>query len=587
MFSYALFCVLSAFPQTHAFGGDALNVNAWQTEKGKYPSLEDFPESAYDDIMSRPNTAIAFSGGGSRSYAATMGYLAGLTELGLMDNVRYISGISGGSWATAVYSYAQNNVPDDVMLGPIVAPADIVYDELHLMDPYCARAYTNSCLGEIAILAIKNDVPGVDKLADGWAYGVQTEYLDPVGITAGARWSWNEASVADIKKRNPSLRDEKFLLPANPKRPYMILGSAAVGPADHAPYPTKAHNFTMLEFTPLYVGNGYTMDVDYQDGNKLIHTDHIHKPETLPIGGFVETFGFGRSGDGKDSAPKLGLKADAASGTLHVPAPEKPLDIQYAASASGYAPAAFFESSHVPGIAENLGLHFTYWSPSERITPKSSDMLYTDGGCLSDVMLMSFLQRRVTNIVLFLNKHTPMLPASDWDVDVDEPSGDQIDDGFQAYFGVFSPAANKITERSFQIEKNQVFSTADYAPTVKAMQAAQAAGKGVVYSVNLTTVENSWWGVPAGFTTEVTFVYLSRLSQWESQLSAEMQAMVVPHEGDPTDMSNTINDGIFKGYPHYFTAGGLQTHQQTNLLADMSGWVIQQNKELFERILSK
>jgi len=586
MLSTALFCVtlLSAFE--HASAADVLNVNAWQTEKGKYPSLEDFPESAYDDIMSRPNTAIAFSGGGSRSYAATMGYLAGLNELGLMENVRYISGISGGSWATSVYSYAQTDVPDDVMLGPIVAPSDIVYDQLHEMDPLCVRAYTNSCIGEIAIMAIKNDVPGVDKLADGWAYGVQTEYLDPVGITAGAHWSWNEASVADIKRRNPSLKDEKFLLPAKPTRPFMVLGSAAVGPADHAPYPTKAHNFTMIELTPLYVGNAYSMDVDYQDGNKLVHTEHIHKPETLTIGGYVETFGFGRSGDAKGSAPLVGLKDDETAGTLRVPAPVKPLDIQYAASASGYAPAAFFESSHVPGIAETFGLHFSYWSPSERVAPKASDMLYTDGGCLSDVMLMSFLQRRVSNIVLFLNKHTPMLPASDWNVDVDEPSGDQIDDGFQAYFGIVPPAPNKIVERSFQIEKNQVFATEDFYPVVHAMQAAQAEGRGVVHSVNLTTVENAWWGIPAGFTAEITFVYLSRLSTWEAELSEEMQSMVVPDKGDPADMSNTISHGVFKGYPHYFTAGGLQTHQQTNLLADMSGWVIQQNKELFKRILS-
>ena len=46
-----------------------------------------------------------FLGGGSRSYVASIGYLGALHELGLMEDVRYITGISGGSWATAVYSY--------------------------------------------------------------------------------------------------------------------------------------------------------------------------------------------------------------------------------------------------------------------------------------------------------------------------------------------------------------------------------------------------------------------------------------------------------------------------------------------------
>lgn len=50
----------------------------------------------------------------------------------------------GGSWATAVYSYYQNSsVSDSVLLGPVVQPDDIEYEDMSKMDPKCVRSFTN------------------------------------------------------------------------------------------------------------------------------------------------------------------------------------------------------------------------------------------------------------------------------------------------------------------------------------------------------------------------------------------------------------------------------------------------------------
>ena len=38
------------------------------------------------------------------------------------------------------------------------------------------------------------------------------------------------------------------------------------------------------------------------------------------------------------------------------------------------------------------------------------------------------------------------------------------------------------------------------------------------------------WGIEAGFTATVTFLYLSRQLQWEKKLTAEMYPMLVPSE---------------------------------------------------------
>jgi hypothetical protein len=58
-----------------------LNFKAWQSSNA-YPVPSDFPELKEETVTKRPNTAIAFTGGGSRSFLASIGYLAGLTELG-------------------------------------------------------------------------------------------------------------------------------------------------------------------------------------------------------------------------------------------------------------------------------------------------------------------------------------------------------------------------------------------------------------------------------------------------------------------------------------------------------------------------
>ena len=53
-------------------------------------------------------------------------------------------------------------------------------------------------------------------------------------------------------------------------------------------------------------------------------------------------------------------------------------------------------------------------------------------------------------------------------------------------------------------------------------------GRGVIARVQLTTIENAHWGVEAGITADITFVFLSRVEKWESLLSPEFRALVTP-----------------------------------------------------------
>ena len=53
-------------------------AQAWQSQETTYT----FPEMDFEEIMEKPNVGITFSGGGDRSYIASIGYLAAFHELG-------------------------------------------------------------------------------------------------------------------------------------------------------------------------------------------------------------------------------------------------------------------------------------------------------------------------------------------------------------------------------------------------------------------------------------------------------------------------------------------------------------------------
>lgn len=64
-----------------------------------------------------------------------------------------------------------------------------------------------------------------------------------------------------------------------------------------------------------------------------------------------------------------------------------------------------------------------------------------------------------------------------------------------------------------------------------------------------------------------------------------MYKLLVPSDvNDANDLSVDVDEGPFKGFPHYATAGGIINYERANVLADLSGWVILQNKELFQSI---
>ena len=74
----------------------------------------------------RPPTGGCFSGGGTRSDAATIGQLRGLAEIGLLDRSGYVSAVSGGAWAATAHTYyAGSGQTNEEILGPVARPEEL------------------------------------------------------------------------------------------------------------------------------------------------------------------------------------------------------------------------------------------------------------------------------------------------------------------------------------------------------------------------------------------------------------------------------------------------------------------------------
>jgi hypothetical protein len=54
-----------------------------------------------------------------------MGQMRALKALGLLDRVSYISSVSGGTWASAAFTFLPARISDDNFLGPVVEPQSI------------------------------------------------------------------------------------------------------------------------------------------------------------------------------------------------------------------------------------------------------------------------------------------------------------------------------------------------------------------------------------------------------------------------------------------------------------------------------
>ena len=70
------------------------------------------------NILKKPHkVTVAASGGGTRAMSGTIGQLRALKDMKLLDEVNLFVAISGATWATAVYLFADKRYSSEDLLG--------------------------------------------------------------------------------------------------------------------------------------------------------------------------------------------------------------------------------------------------------------------------------------------------------------------------------------------------------------------------------------------------------------------------------------------------------------------------------------
>ena len=168
---------------------ELVEARVWRgSERDGTPS---FPELELAELQAKPNSGIAFSGGGLRSYTSTLGYLRGLLDVNLLQQTRYITGVSGGAWASVVVSYynpaAGPHVPqnDSELLGWYYPPQ--LLDDQVLQDLPERSAHFASTRG------LATNLEGV--AATDWVKQIEEVFLKPLGIPTGDRASFTWVST--------------------------------------------------------------------------------------------------------------------------------------------------------------------------------------------------------------------------------------------------------------------------------------------------------------------------------------------------------------------------------------------------------
>ena len=337
----------------------------------------DFPEWAdqelkMDELTSRPNVGLCFSGGGTRSAAATLGQLRGLNELNLLEGVRYLSCVSGGSWACVPFAYLPSDVTDETFLGQFIEPKDLTADSLKVTDDNSlAHAISHSVL-------IDDFIKHATLLAGDETYSraIGGSFLSPFDLDSRKRFfTLDDKSVSSILGRNSKMEEDDFYQ-ISPGRPYLIVGSTLLRVNNRAPLPTKIR----FETTPLYAGS------------LVLHKKAGSSGRDIG-GGYLEPFGF--DSNEPDEPPNQKNVV-----TVRLGASRHRYALSDVVGASGAAPAEVLDKICLGWIGFPEFNHWPVPTPHKR---SAKEYTFGGRGLLENLGILPMLMRRVERIVVFVN----------------------------------------------------------------------------------------------------------------------------------------------------------------------------------------
>ncbi len=505
------------------FTGDSLDTVAVRTWTIDTDYAAAPPEIADDELAvpwlrERASFGIAFSGGGTRSAAASLGELRALHDLGWLRRARYITSNSGGSWATVPYTYLPLAIDEEQFLGDYIPPEELNDRNLHPSSPddlaLGTAIHSASTIGEVFEIG-RGD--------EAYSDIVASIFLAPFGLHDNEKFfTFHDGALKSVLAGNPALSRENFQVVERDDRPYLVVTGVMIGQQ----MSEDPEEYYPIEMTPLYTGIRGRFELEKDDEIVVVG------------GGYVESFGYDsyepeeQSVDGRWRVRLTGLLSRG----------DKPIGDRYrftlsdVIGASSAAPLATLSRSSVPNV---MFPEFRHWpvdrdaisQSDDEVRRKADEFQHGDGADMDNLAVTPLLARKTENILVFINSADAFQRPSSGCGDISE---EHITDDIISFF-----------RETGVLVHNIVFDDGDaaLATICEEFSARQAAGEPLVYCQPYDVLENDRHGI-APYRTNICWVYLDRADGWIKRI-------------DPTtgDLVRELyyNLGPFDNFPHYLT----------------------------------
>ena len=500
---------------------ETLNTRMWIKQDATF----EYPEKTLTDIYQRPNIGVCFSGGGTRAMTAAMGQMRALNKFKLFPAIRYISCVSGGSWASTIFCYYRQGATDDqALLGPVTPANGINQQHLNsgLNSSMLAYGATRNLLEIILKWELSFDFKYTSN--DVWIYSISQAYLQDFGLfdyNAASHhpdqlpyYSWDQATVDTIKFKNPSLQNAAFYT-SRDKRPYLIVNACILLPQDDPSQNDNVH----FEYTPLTVGRPTLSEFDGRYFG----------------GGFIEPFAY-RSEAPQGNGPWINGDYVSVAGQ------DRPFTLN---DTTGTSSSAYAEEIIDDFSIDRFDPKCFYFPQQSSGALTGAQTYFGDGGILENIGIIPLIQRGVKTIFAFVNTQTKLsldyVPNANPNDQANDPNG-VCDTSLPALFGYSND------NWKWYYPNNQVFPSEDFPKLISALQSQKNKDEPLIIGSEHSVVKNNFWGVAASNDkVKVIWFYLDRCKNWEKAL------------GDAT-IANEINQGNqsspsgpFENFPNYLT----------------------------------
>jgi hypothetical protein len=567
-----------------------------------------------------PQVGVCLSGGGSRALGCALGQLSALNAIvdpktgkPILQEV-YLSSVSGGSWASVLYSFLPTSISDSAFLIQPLAPSALFIG--NPPDP------TNPASGNVAYMGTSclGLVPQRFSLTNIAAF-LYTLYkwgfFDDM-----QKWSW--FWIAGV--------GELVLAPFQ-------LYSALYNQSNSYPEPSMYFSLSASHIASAITQNnhGLTPDLFYVcQSNRpplIVNTNLLQTytqqssaqipVQITPIAGIVA----GQSPDGKIVGGG-GVESFAFTSTLvgagtAQPTAEVNFLRRYSLCDIAGCSSAFFAEfllqylnleidkiidelecylenklkfpawlaqsigndvkAHAQAFLDTDASHvipqYNYWSLGEvgQNNPANINTGFSDGGDFDNTGILGMLaQTNVNAIVAFVNSEVPL--------STDQASGQLLlDPSVALLFGypgtlvngkyVSFGGMNPNTPMSYV----QVFSdgNGEFAALRQGLYNASCSGSVLgtapaVFLQTLTTVSNPVANIASGRKVQVLWVYNNRVNNWQDAITGQLSLVLQQGQGAQPS-------GALANFPNYFTGEQIYlAPEAVNMLAQLSAWNVQQ-----------